>query len=450
VRILKVILATIFFPGSLIAMPQPPEMNPDDNLAVKFSAWTINLQIDADSRNTNGSYAYGIGSLGGVGPESSTYIDTVNAAYQHALSEAYIQLAIKLSDDGLSVDTELNVNSRSGNGNALEQKFKRDCKAEGTKAFDLHKRKLAKAEEDKNSFVNLIKNKLKSEEELAKESMMKEIPEEDFIHKCEYEGQEFTQDSTTATSLSDILSGAGVFASAIHNDQLAVIIKRTPNSAAAASSLLNQTLPTNINDKALSEISDKVKQELSRQPDVPQGLVGTRLTKLTNGEWAIYAYGASQSERSDTFMSGLSDIQDTQVAQTRALSELARFAEFTVDFGSILQELRDIKETKIVTVNVTKDRTKITTKKDALIGRIMERSFSTQSSLQLKGSQNVMLESKTVGGTSMYIAAIAWSPSIMAKNQEVRNMQDSAVFNSKTNLNTEKIKSKIIVSDEDW
>jgi hypothetical protein len=451
VRIFKVILTSMFFSGASIALPQPPEIKQNDNLSAKFSAWTVQLQIDADSRNTNGAYALGIGALGGVGPESSVYIDTVNAAYQQALSEAYIQLATNLSDDGLNVATELNIDQKSQTGNALEQKFKRNCETEAKKVYELHQINLARAEEDKNSFINLIKNKLKSEEELAKEaSTTNEIPEKDFIHKCEYEGQEFSQNSTTEEVLADILSGAGVFASAIHNDQLAVIVKRSPNSAAAASSLLNQTLPANVNDNALKEISEKVKLELSRQPDIPQGLVGTRLTKLSNGEWAIYAYGASQSDRSDTFMSGLSDIQDTQVAQTRALAELARFSEFTVDFGSILQELRDVKETKIVTVNLTKGTTRLTTKKDALIGRIMDRSFSSQSSLKLKGSQNVMLANKTVDGTSMYIAAFAWSPSLMSKKQDIRSAQDSAVINKKTTANTEKNKSKIIVVGEDW
>jgi hypothetical protein len=450
VRIFKVIVTAMFFSGASIALPQPPEMNQNDNLAAKFAAWTIQLQIDADSRNTNGTYALGIGALGGVGPESSIYIETVNAAYQQAISEAYIQLAAKLSDDGLIVDTELNVNNKSQTGNALEQKFKRSCETEAKKAYELHKINLVKAEEEKDSFVNLIKNKLKSEEELAKTIEKNELPEKDYIHKCEYEGQQFSQNSTTATVLSDVLSGAGVFASAIHNDQLAGIIKRSPVSAAAASNLLNQNLPANVNDNALAEISEKVKLELKRQFDIPQGLVGTRLTKLTNGEWAIYAYGASQSDRSDTFMPGLSDIQDTQVAQTRALSELARFSEFSVDFDSALQELRDVKEKKIVTVNVTKNKTKITTKKDALIGRIMERSFSSKSTLQLKGAQSVMLENKTVSGTSMYIAAIAWSPSIMAKNQGARNTQDSAVIEKKLSVNTEKNKSKIIVVDEDW
>jgi hypothetical protein len=157
----------------------------------------------------------------------------------------------------------------------------------------------------------------------------------------------------------------------------------------------------------------------------------------------------------DSFMSGLSSLQDSQVASTRALAELTRFSEFTINFDSLLKELRDVRETKVVSVNMTTGKTRVSTEKDQMLGRILETSFNSQSTLDLKGAELVAMELKEVSNASIYIAAYAWSPSIMALNQGARNTQDDAAERAKNTVaptdNQETSKSsKIIISDENW
>jgi len=456
-KIIRVI-PSLFFSFTVFAqVPPPPELISKNNneLNAKFTNWVTKLQIYENTRGTGGTYALGIGSLGSVQPSSEMYIESVNAAYKQALLGAYVSLANKLSEDGLNVSTDMGVDSRSSRGNAIDIQAKRDCEADAKEAYRISQVNLAKEKENKDSFINLLKNKLKSDEQLAKEEIELETPQVDFIHECRYEGETYSQNSTTTSFITDVLSGAGVYASALHNGQLAVVVKRSPTSSAVASTLLNQTMPNVINSNALGEVSDRIDLEFSRQTEVPQGLVGTRLMKLSNGEWALYAFGASQISVDDSFMSGLSSLQDSQVASTRALAELTRFSEFTINFDSLLKELRDVRETKVVSVNMTTGKTRVSTEKDQLLGRILETSFNSQSTLDLKGAELVAMELKEISNASIYIAAYAWSPSIMALNQGARNTQDDAAERAKNTVaptdNQETSKSsKIIISDENW
>lgn len=439
--------------------PSAPNLGPNDDVISSFNLWANKLQRFFNKNGKKYTVVASFGALGDADPSSSMYIEAVNMAYRQALVAGYKAIAVKISEDGLLNETTSTIDQRSNRGNAIDGQLKEKCRSEAKVKFEEYQFALQKKANDENSFFSLLSNKLKDEETLAREKSAREVPPVDFVHTCEYEGQKFQQTETQNESISEVLSGGRVWASAISNGQLAIILMRSNETAAVASSLKNQVPPSNVNINALDELSLKIQNDLKLNPEIPQGLVGTRLKKLSNGEWAIYSFGASQTtQSSDDFMSGLGGITDSDQATSNSLSELTRFSELNIDFSKFVSSIRDVKQTKLVEVNVTKDRVKMSTRQDQIVGSIIESSFSTSSELNLVGAEQIYLQKHDVNGVSFYLSAYAWSPSIMAVNLGIGKSQANAAENALTTNSTSDLDDAdtsdsnniIIVDDEDW
>jgi len=440
-------------------LPAAPNIGPDDDVRSEFVMWANKLQRFFNSQGKNYTVVAATGALGNVDPSSSMYIEAVNMAYRQALVSGYKDIAVKISEDGLNLETTSTIDQRRSSGNAVDGQLKEKCRSEAKVKFQEHQAALQKKLDDESSFFGLLTNKLKDEETLSREKAQRDLPAEDFVHTCEYEGAKFAQTESQNQSISKVLSGGRVWASTISNNQLAIILMRSNDTAAVASSLKNQVSPSKVNINALEEISLKVENDLNRNPKIPQGVVGTRLKKLSNGEWAIYAFGASQTtQSSDDFMAGLGSITDSDQASSNSLSELTRFSELNIDFSRFASSVSDVTETKRIEVNLTKDRVNVKTSRDRIVGSIIESSFSTSSELNLVGAEQIYLKKHNINGMSFYLSAYAWSPSIMALNLGIgashENAAESALtINSASDLDVEDDSGSnniIIMDDEDW
>jgi len=439
--------------------PGPPELEANDDVMSEFSLWANQLQRFFNQQGKNYTVVSAVGTLGNTDPSSAMYIESVNMAYRQAMISGYKEIAVKTAENGLNSSTESSIDIRSSRGNAMDGKYKEQCREEAKVRYALYLKDVKEQEEDAGSIFSLLANKLKDDETLAKQKNEAEKPQADFVHTCEYEGAKFEQTEEQIQSISDILSGGRVWASVIHNNQLGIILMRSSETAAVASVLKNQVSPASVNANALDELSKQVIKDLNKYPDFPQSLVGTRMKRLSNGEWAIYGYGATQTTvSSDDFMAGLGAINDADQATANSLAELTRFSELNIDFSRLATSVRDVKQTKVVEVNMSKDTVRLTTRQDNIVGSIVDTSFNASSQLNLVGAEQIYLDKKTVDGMSFYLSAYAWSPSIMGMNQGIRRSQNSAAEQAAfsqgiTAPDKDKganKKSRIVINDEDW
>lgn len=443
--------------------PQMPDLNQNSDLAGDLTEWATDLQVFFNEQGADYSVASGIGNLDTQDKSSSRYMTSVIAAYKQALISAYVNLSIKLNPDGINLTTSDDTNANMAAGDLFRDNAIEECRNEARQAHTQHLKALEKKREDKDSLLGVLKAKLKGDtkNEITKPNINSEKPK-DFIHSCFVDGPSFTQFSEQRRTVEDLLSGGRIWATVIHKDKLGLILVRSSDTAEIASVLKNQLKPASVNTAALREVRDRIKQELSQFAGIPQGVVGTRMMRLSNREWAIYAYGAYQKvgQANSGFMDSVMDSQVMLSASSEAMSELSRFSGLTINFDDIKNEVRRTKQKWRIDCNVTKDKCQRKMDEESTMGAIFNTVFSTSSDLQLVGSEQVFNRKFTDGPLNYYLAVQAWSPSIMAINISNRNIQDRAADNISRSdryrtdnpnpVNPGAGKSKVIIFNQDW
>jgi hypothetical protein len=452
-------------------LPQLPVLEAADDLDSVLSGYTLELQLFMDSNGSDYSFAYGVGAVAVNDKTSGQYLNSINLAYKQGLLNAYKELASTLDPSGIQITTDDVNDINLASGNVLKDKIISQCKSEANIKYIVHKKKLEEEttlqKEEKGSLLGLVKNKLKSDEQLAQERIKEQEerskPEPDFIHNCSAPGNTFVQSSSTTSSVSDTLNGGRIWATVYHDGNVGVVVAKSSESTVIAAVLKEQFMPASINRGALLEIRNRVKEEVGKFPEFPFGLVGTRMMRLSNGEWALYSYGATQDtgNNSSGLMDNVASGMSKSGANQQALSELSRFSGLVVNATSASRQTSAVKQTYTVEVNTTKDTAKLKVDQEQTLGEVLNVSFSGSSNLTLVGSREVLSKKfETSDGLAFRLSAIAWSPSVMAGNMAKREQYNNATENAvreaeykskgASAAKSGKGTSKAIISDQDW
>ena len=424
------------------APPQFPVIQAGDDFQGKVFDYAQELQMFFDAQGANYAVAFGIGDVQAVGENSRNRITAISLGYKMAMLQAYADLSQSLNPDGVNVTTKDGFDARLDSGDVVKDILIEECWGEARTEHDKYlKRKererLAQLEEERsatNKVLNLFKSDERIESELEQQRLKTEQqpPEPDFVHVCRAPGEYFVQPSSVKTSISDSLSGGRIWATAMHENQIAVVLVRSDETAVVASVLKNQMAPANPLPSAFAEVRSRVLSEIENYPGIPMGIVGTRMMRLSNGEWAIYAFGAAQEEKKAS-PGGFGGLRKTLAANSgsnAALGELSRFSGMMVNADNLTNQLRATQQTFVIEINVTQGTDRLQVETDESIGEVLNVSFSGTSDLQLTGSKTVFNKMLETDGISYRLQAEAWSPSIMAGNLNKRYSQDAAAENA--------------------
>lgn len=463
--LLVVIPMTSLADEGLSGPPTIPDLNESSNLVSEFSTWRTDLQAFFDGQSADYAVSYGIGNLDTTDKSSSRYIDSVMAAYKQALIDAYVRISQQLNPDGINIGTGDETDTNVAKGDLFRDSEVDRCRVEANDAYQEHQRKVLEKQEERDSLLGVIKARVRGDEPRNNsEGAEQETKPANFIHSCFVDGPSFTQTGIETAQIEDVLSGGRIWATVVHKDKLGLILVRSSETAEVASVLKNQLEPASVNTKALPELRERINAELAQYEGIPQGVVGTRMVRLSNREWAIYAYGAAQTlgKSGGGFMESVIESEDMLNAQQEALSELSRFSGLAIDFERIKKEVRQVKQRWRIDCNVTKDTCDRKMDEESTFGAVLNTSFSARSDLRLVGSEPIFTKEFADGPLKYYLAVQAWSPSIMAKNMNNRKTQDTAAedaarsgkYRSSDPMSVPAPasggKSKVIIFNQDW
>jgi hypothetical protein len=426
--------------------PQLSSLESDGDLASAMDDYASELQGFLNEKKP-GEYAVvtGIGTLTSTDRGSAQYVLSLKLAYKEALLQAYINLSKKISRDGTQLATRDSTNFVRTSGDLIEDDLIARCKEEAQKEYARYQRQKErdqkKQDGDANSLANKVIDVFKSDDrvEAEREALERQAaaapPEPDYIHSCSSPADVFVAESYVAESIADMMSGGRVWASMIHDGQIAVVLVRSGDTAEVASVLKNQKLPAIPLSSASREVKERIKKEMEAYPGIPMGLVGTRMMKLSNGEWALYSFGAAQMGAGggqDT-MSRRKNTATSSDASTEALAELSRFSGMKVNFDKDTVEKTATQSSFTVKVNVTRDTVRLEVESSETLGKVVDEAYNGESALRLVGSQPVFNKVYEDDGIKYRLKAVAWSPSIMANNVNKGVSQDAQAANAVRN-----------------
>lgn len=469
-RKLLMLTAGIIFTGTVSAqgLPVLAELNTGDDLDSVLGDYTFELQMFMDGQGKDYTFEYGIGSVAVDDKTSDQYLNSINLAYKAGLLQAYGKLASTLSTSGVQISTTDEVDVQDSSGDAIRDRLVRDCEEEAQELYALHKlkaeRERQEKEEERNSFFGLVKNKLKDDEQKSeeREQLKKELerPEPDFMHTCQAPANTYIQSSSSRSAVSDSLNGGRIWATVYHDGKVGVVVAKSSETTEVAAVLKDQLTPASVNVSALSEVRQRVVEEVGQFPAFPFGLVGTRMMRLSNGEWALYSYGAMQDKGSSSsgFMSSIRSSNSRQGATQQAYSEMSRFSGLMINADSVTEQTAEVRETFSVEVNATKKTHKFKTDQERTVGEVLNFSWAGSSDLNLVGSKEVFAKKFESDGLAFRLVAVAWSPSIMKGNLNKREAYDSAAdnavregkYNQSKSSGAGPNKSQRTISDQDW
>ena len=424
------------------APPSAPSLTPSDDLGSAMESFAIDLQMFFQMNNRpDYTVTYGIGTMTTTDPNSSNFITSLQLAYKEAMLDAYVKLATVLSPDGMQISTEDSVTYRQDDGDSVKDALIEDCKKQ---AAPLYARYVAKLEREKKermeareSMSQQVIDLFKSDERAAEERLARqqeeqaEPPPPDFVHECEGPGDVYVQTSSEVQSIADTLTGGRIWTSMMHNGEIAVVLLRSGDTAEVAAVLKDQLFPAKPLSSAFAEVRTRIVQEVADQPGLPMGIVGTRMMRLSNGEWALYAFGAAQlNEGAATTMDRRRNKFSANRASGASLSELSRFSGLMINFEQDNLQTAATKETFKVVLNMTQGTEKFKTNNEETIGNLLEVAYNATSDLNLRGSMPVFNEVFETNGSKYRLTAQAWSPSIMASNSQARSSQDAQAENA--------------------
>jgi hypothetical protein len=416
----------------------------DDFLADVLSEYSLAAETDLNSQGKAYRFAYGVSAVSGT-PGTSTYVVSLNASFQQALASAYTNLARTLGTDNIISESSASSIDTTGTPEDVMAECERN------------KAKTGGAAEEK-SMLSLVKGALtafidskegKDSNKLANVIRCTEITDQRIIEDAIDRG------------IDDAFSGARVVQTVLHNNYVGVVIAFSPDTSRVAGIITSQQPVSNPLVTARKEIIDWVNDQMASHTGSSLGLIGSRLFKLSNGEWAIVGFGVSSAADGALSGSVLGQqklITQRNAAQTAAARELARFANSTISSRS-KEKITDA-STAITTKTEADGVDRIETK---IVSSILSRSESierTSSSLRLKGAVNVyskrMTDSST--GTDFYLSAHAWSPSMMSSainfrasaDESFRQGQRAVSGNVKSGGDSQVKPTSVPIIEQDW
>ena len=456
VKFVRVLLGAVFLTavwpaaansqdGVLSGPPQFPSLESDGDLEGPMDEYAGDLQDFFDEQGGNYTVVTGMGTLAATGQGSAQYLVSLQLAYKEALLKAYINLSKQISPDGVQLVTRDGTDAREVSGDLLKDDLVASCKEEAQKEYARYQRQKERDQKkqagDANSLANKVIDVFKSDDRVEAEREARERqaaaapPEPDYIYSCSSPGEFFVQASSQASSIADILTGGRVWLSVLHNNQIGLVLVRSGDTAEVASDLENQELPSIPLSSASREVKERIAKEMEAYSGIPMGVIGTRMMRLSNGEWALYSFGAAQMAAGggqDT-MSRRKNTSSSNKASSEALAELSRFSGMKVNWDEGKFQKAAVQRSFTVNVNVTRDTEKFEVDSSETLGEVFEEAYNGESDLVLVGSQPVFNKVYEDDGIKYRLKAVAWSPSIMANNVNKRSSQDAQSANAVRN-----------------
>lgn len=392
-----------------------------------LDAKTLALNVELADKGYR--VVYGVAGINGTDGTSS-YVNGINTAYQLALANAYTQMGRELGTERIKAATSARIGSYDGPSESLVEHCEDQLEAE---------QQAQKAEDE--SFTALAKNVLKAfAGSDSNESADKRNSETESVYKCSAILDKREIEDIVSRSLADVFSGARVIDTVIHEGRFGLILGVSNDTAEVAGMLAAQSPASNPNADAFKETQAWISGQLESQTGSVIGLLGTRMKRLSNGEWALVGFGvapASKVSGSSVFQSNRS-ATDRSTAEAYAARELSRFASMSVDFRDEVRT-KDIAR-KTVTKELRSDSDKLVHAQDAEIARAVNTSFDTTTSLDLKGAQRVMTRhyKATETAPAFYLSVYAWSPSLLALSQDFRGGLERSFEAGKSGSTTNK------------
>lgn len=406
-------LAALFFSNAAFGLA-PPEIKDGDDLSSTLSQYALTSQNALTAQGKAYRLAAATAPISGS-PGTSTYIVSLNAAYQQALANAYEQMTQTLGDANIRSLTTVQTNNLTGSA----QDAISDCQMN----------KSAETEEQQGfgeKALALIERFLDDKESKPERSVSCELITD----------QRAIEDSITST-LADVFEGSRVAQTVVHDGEIGVVIALSPETAAVAGVLASQRRAAAPLPSAGTEIMDWVTQQTAQQPGNLMGLVGSRMFKLSNGEWAVVGFGVAPADNG-----GLSGAMGKQklsaqrkTAAIDAQRELARFANTSISA-----------HTEKTTVDKQMGTARaVEFEGNESIETLIQRSTysrlkaysETSSKLRLKGSTQVYSQKLTdpLSGADFFLIAHAWSPSLMSNATDFRQRSDEQYSRAKSGGN---------------
>ncbi len=446
-----VVFGVASFAGQAFAQSGPPvlTLNSGDDLISELANHKNELEDFFDDIGKEYTIGIGVGPLTIDNPNSAQYIDSIRTGYVRAVQNAYADIARQLGSE--LVETSTSTDIKETQGNIGDYQLNAACREQAEAYF---KRK----EDDENSMLSVIKQGIRDLTSDDEEDERAEKPVDE-TYDCNSTKNMAAISETISKSISDSIRGGRILTSAMHDGEIGIVVAVSKETYEVASVLENQYRPAQFNPKAKKEIRDWIKSQVANYPNIPHGLVGTRMKKLSNGEWAIIAFGAAQVNNAGASSGGLLGKMSKQnasgLAADRASAELARFAQLSVDFNRNSTTSTKAREQVQKTVNLTKDNMRTKNVVDEAIGTVIEESFNADASLELKGADRVFSKKYDDGGLSFYLHATGWSPSMMMKNSQSRQNYERGADNA-GQIQSEDTQpstgggSSVITFEEDW
>jgi len=385
-----------------------------------------------DISNTLGVNSYQIsGGMGTITGDkgSQIYLDDLYLGYRQAMAAAYVKLVMQKAGvqlmDEFKSDEQKIKGHRPSNADQCRKKFISDKEQK---------------KDDDNSFLGILKNKLigkKEQDEKDKEKF-------DEIIKCDAIGDSRETGVKVGKIASGSLSGIRVFETFIKGNTIAVIIGSNSETNQIAGALKQQRTPSKINLNVEQEVDDIVEKWLSEfekaQQGPPFGMIGTRMKKLSNGEWLVVGIGVAQMEEENDEMSAWSNSMSIEGAQTLALNELNRFAYASISSKYATEIEKTVNNVITDTLNMSKNGEKesISERMENALRKIMTRKINQESKNFIRSPYDAY-GAEYLGGNGapfdFYLSIYAWSPSLMELQSRRGKANDRAFEQGKRSGN---------------
>jgi len=415
---------------------RPPQMDPPQESGFSMEdfledySFAMTDWYDLCRRSEEAIVVTSIGKVDVTDPKNPQFIQALNQGYSAAYAEALSKIVgVKARSDKGGIFQD----QTGSEGDAIFEPMKQKCMKESRSRYNKELRRLEKNAEDGESFLGVLKNKLKNSGEdngeievKSAQQILDEFKSKEFVNVCRQDGDTFTQTDRQATAISGYMKGVSVHATVWDGgSELGMIAVHTISNEKAAALLKAQSYGGRIDDRALIKTRTMVRNKIKAMKD--QGAVydlnGTRALVLDQGkgETVIIGLGVAQTDipRGGGMGANAKDSMKKKMARDAAFKNMAAYATMTVNDSSTTDQIKTSKMVYEVECNVTKnvcERPALVPGTEAM-GVIFNRSLSAQFDLDSVGVQDAY-ETSIVdeeSGVKYYVNVVAWSPSIMAK-----------------------------------
>lgn len=405
-------------------VPQnPPSSAPamdvasSDELEDILDQYVADQDIFLTSKGKNYQMAYGLAEVNGsVGTES--YVLALESAYSLALNEAYGNLAREIGAERISKEVSTTVKNTVGDKTA----FMSECEE---KIEDREKATVA------GGYAGGV---------LATISAFTGVDIGDSIEslstgviECSdlLDARQVTQ--LQKSTVEDVFTGTRVFQTVILDSQIGVVVGYSPDTAEVAAILANQNTAARPLPTAKQEVREWVESQVANQSGSKLGLFGSRMKRLSNGEWAVIGFAVAphfQTAESGGILDRQKNKSMRNQSKLSARSELSKFANLSITYSEENKQVDSNTRTLEQVLNNKGNETKSSKEVlDSVLASQMTALSNSSSSLELRGASSVF--SKKIDdeelGVSFYLSAHAWSPSMLANINQFSSAVNASV-----------------------